>query len=276
MATANNHAMDKDWAGLVNTLERLDEAGLAHVGTYRSADEKAASDPLIVDIKGIKVAFINYTESVNGIKTPVEHQAYALDYLRSPSQVVEEAAAAREAGAEVVIAVLHWGPEYVTKPSAEQVGMAQGDEDFAGLLASGVDVILGSHPHVVQPAVCVKQQTPDGVKNTYVVYSLGNIVSGMNSWRTLSGAIVYVHIKKTGRRGRGDRAQLPGSHHRAGGRVPSPVARRARAARRLPATGRASARALAAATRLGVGISHRHVLRPRRQHSAAQPGQSER
>ena len=66
-ALANNHALDMGFDGIVQTLDRLDAIGLAHVGCYRSAEEKTASQPFIVDIKGIKVAFINYTDVNNGL-----------------------------------------------------------------------------------------------------------------------------------------------------------------------------------------------------------------
>ncbi len=194
-ATANNHALDKEWVGLVNTLDRLDEAGIAHVGTYRSAEEKAV--PLIVDIKGIKVAFINYTDILNIHHLPRE---YAVDYLTDRGQMVAEVRAARAAGADVVIALMHWGLEYVTKPNPGQRSLALGSEDCAGLLSSGVDVILGAHPHVVQPAQWVPVDTPSGPKNSYVVYSMGNFSSDMVRWRTDSGVIVYVHVRRTGQK----------------------------------------------------------------------------
>ena len=192
-ATANNHSLDKGWPGVVNTLDRLDEAGLAHVGTYRSAEERAA--PFIVDIKGIKVAFINYTDYINGLTRPYD---YAVNYLHDPEQVAADARAAREAGADVVIAVLHWGKEYVTKANPKQVAWAEGSASYPGLLAEGVDVILGSHPHVVQRAVGIRRDSPSGPKNAYVVYSMGNFLSDMIRWRTDSGVIVYVHIQKQG------------------------------------------------------------------------------
>jgi poly-gamma-glutamate capsule biosynthesis protein CapA/YwtB (metallophosphatase superfamily) len=192
-ATANNHSLDKDWPGIVNTLDRLDAAGIAHVGTYRTAEEKSA--PFIVDIKGIKVAFINYTDYLNGFTPPTR---YAVNLMYGPEQVAADARAAREAGADVVIAVLHWGKEYVTKANRKQTNLAEGSGSYPGLLAEGVDVILGSHPHVVQRAVGVVRDTASGPKNAYVVYSMGNFLSDMIRWRTDSGVIVYVHIQKRG------------------------------------------------------------------------------
>ena len=79
MATANNHSLDMGWDGIVSTLDRLDAAGLAHVGTYRSAEERAT--PLVVDIQGIKVAFLNYTASLNGLVPPRTDKPFAVARL---------------------------------------------------------------------------------------------------------------------------------------------------------------------------------------------------
>lgn len=197
VGTANNHTLDKRWWGVVNTLNRLDEAGIAHVGTHRSPEEKEAGSPLLVDIKGIKVAFINYTDYLNEFTPPREHRDYCVNFLKRPEQVAEEAATAREKGADLVIALLHWGREYRTWPYKTEVECAEGSDDYPGLLAQGVDVILGCHPHVCQPIVRVARDAEVGVKNAYVIYSLGNFLSGMEGRHTQGGVIVYLHIQKT-------------------------------------------------------------------------------
>jgi poly-gamma-glutamate capsule biosynthesis protein CapA/YwtB (metallophosphatase superfamily) len=211
-ATANNHSLDKGMAGVVGTLDRLDEAGIAHVGTYRTAEEKAK--PFIVDIEGIKVAFINYTNMVNQGPSPND---YSINYMGGPEVVAAEATAARAAGADVVIAVLHWGREFMTKTSRLQTCWAEGSDpewelpaipepkNYSGLLSKGVDVILGAHPHVVQRAAGVALDSGEGPKINYVVYSMGNFLSNMSTPPRDTGAIVYVHIKKTG-----DRVEVTG------------------------------------------------------------------
>jgi poly-gamma-glutamate capsule biosynthesis protein CapA/YwtB (metallophosphatase superfamily)/preprotein translocase subunit SecG len=194
-ATANNHAIDRGYSGVVNTLDRLDKAGLAHVGTYRTAEEEKSSQPFIVDIKGVKVAFINYTEELNSVRLPAGCVVKVMD---SPWQVAVEADAARKAGADVVIAILHWGRENWTRPEGDQISDALGSADFPGLLPLYVDVILGSHPHVLEPAAGIRRKSASGSRNAYVVYSMGNFCSNMEGSHTDSGAIVYVHIKKMG------------------------------------------------------------------------------
>jgi poly-gamma-glutamate capsule biosynthesis protein CapA/YwtB (metallophosphatase superfamily) len=196
-ATANNHCLDRGWPGIVGTLDRLDQVGIAHVGTYRSMAEKRT--PLVVDINGIKVGFLNYAAYLNNLEPPKEHAAYAVNTL-NVDKVAEEAMLARMYGAEVVIAILHYGNEYWRQPSAEQIKVSQGTIDYDGLLSRGVDVIIGAHPHVVEPIAHLLQYAAWKANDTYVAYSLGNFVSAQRKRYTDSGLIAYVHIQKTGLR----------------------------------------------------------------------------
>jgi poly-gamma-glutamate capsule biosynthesis protein CapA/YwtB (metallophosphatase superfamily) len=191
VATANNHSLDMGWDGIVGTLDRLDAAGVAHVGTYRSKREKQT--PFIVDIRGIRVAFLNYTAGLNGLIPPEKRKDYAVNTL-DPDVVAGEAMTARTWGADVVIAILHFGNEYEREPSQDQLDLSQ------NILSRGVDVIIGSGPHVVQPIAHVVAFTSWKVSDKYVVYSLGNFVSAQR-WRySDSGLVAYVHIEKRGLR----------------------------------------------------------------------------
>jgi poly-gamma-glutamate capsule biosynthesis protein CapA/YwtB (metallophosphatase superfamily) len=196
-ALANNHSLDEGFDGIVQTLDRLDAMGLAHVGCYRSAADKAARTPLIVDIKGIKVAFINYTDVNNGLYLPAQHKAYAVNFLGTEAAAAE-AQAAREAGADLVVMIVHWGKEDATKPGSAQVRIAEGSGDYQGLLRRGVDVILGAHSHVVEPAAHVTYQTESGPRETYVVYSMGNFLPDSAGWPQDNGLVIYVHVQKVG------------------------------------------------------------------------------
>jgi poly-gamma-glutamate synthesis protein (capsule biosynthesis protein) len=190
-ATANNHSLDMGWEGIVGTLDRLDQAGIAHVGTYRSSQER--NTPVVVDVGGIRVGFLNYTASLNGLIPSAEQEGYAVNML-DPDVVAEDAMTARTWGAEVVIALLHYGEEYEREPSEEQVEISQ------EILSRGVDVIIGSHPHVVQPIAHVVQYSNWKVTGKYVAYSLGNFLSNQR-WRySDSGLVAYVHIEKRGLR----------------------------------------------------------------------------
>lgn len=191
LATANNHALDYGWEGITSTLDQLDSIGMAHVGTYRSPEEKAT--PYVVDIQGVKVAFLDYTEWLNGLTPPEEHEGYAVNEL-DVDAVAQEAALARLYGADIVIALVHWGDEYERQPSEDQIKLAR------QIHSRGVDVILGSHPHVVQPIAHFFDFEQWRVNDKYVVYSLGNFLSNQQLPGRDSGLVAYVHIEKRGLR----------------------------------------------------------------------------
>ncbi len=190
VATANNHSLDLGQEGIAATLDSLDRAWLDHVGTYRSAEERAK--PHVVDIQGIRVGFVNATATLNGDALPADQQ-FAVARL-DVDQVIEDAVSARMWGADVVIALLHYGNEYDREPNQKQQDVTQ------KILSGGVDVVLGSHPHVVQPIEHVFEYGGSKVTNKFVVYSLGNFVSAQR-WRySDSGLVAYVHLEKRGLR----------------------------------------------------------------------------
>ena len=187
VGTANNHSLDMDYDGLATTLDVLDGFNLSHVGTYRSAAEQ--KKPFIATIQGVKVAFLNYTQDTNGSSRPTD-KPWSLNLLGDGSACIAEAKAAREQGADLVVAFLHWGREYERAPDSSQRTTG------TRLLQNGVDVIIGAHPHVVQP---IERLTVDrGGKpfEAYVAYSLGNFLSNQREQYQDSGIILYLDIEK--------------------------------------------------------------------------------
>ncbi|MEW6448167.1 MAG: CapA family protein [Bacillota bacterium] len=186
VTTANNHTLDYGWDGIVTTLNNLDAAGLAHTGTYRSPAEKAV--PFIANIGGIRVCFLNYTATTNGLPVPTG-KPFAVNILDRRA-VVEETYAARKQGADLVVAMLHFGAEYQRQPDASQRRLA------ADLFAAGVDAIIGTHPHVVQPIEKVTVNRDGDLHTCIAAYSLGNFVSNQRYRYSDSGIILYLHIEK--------------------------------------------------------------------------------
>lgn len=198
VATANNHSLDMGLDGVVRTLTVLEEAGVAHVGTHRSTEDR--DQPFVVDIKGIRLAFLNYTASTNGIPLPAGHE-YAVDLLDT-ARAAEDVTKARRAGAELVVALLHFGEEYQRRPNDRQRQVSR------ELLEAGVDLIIGAHPHVVQPIEkltvggqaggSVSGQAGGPPREGYVIYSTGNFVSNQY-WRYSNcGIVAYVLIERAG------------------------------------------------------------------------------
>ncbi|MCU0281777.1 MAG: CapA family protein, partial [Acidimicrobiia bacterium] len=158
---AGNHALDGGERGLENTIELLEARGIAHEGTARSEEERL---PGLHRVNGVTVAHLDYTYGLNGLPRPHWYSVNTIDR----AAILDDARWAREQGADFVILTIHWGVEYRHPPTAEQEALAQ------DLLASpDIDLILGSHAHVVQPIGRVGDEV--------VVYGMGNHLSNQNS-----------------------------------------------------------------------------------------------
>lgn len=185
VTTANNHSMDKGYDGLVRTLDTMDAAGLAHVGSYRTQEEWNANHGVVVaDVGGISVAFLGYTYGTNGIAIPEDRDfclnRFNTDYTGNCETLDQEGLSQALAYAEglntdLIAVMIHWGIEYQTQQNAYQEEVA----DF--LIAHGADLILGSHSHVPQPMETRTVTLEDGsTRSAFVAYSLGNFVSNQS------------------------------------------------------------------------------------------------
>jgi len=182
--TANNHCLDRRDRAARRTLAALDSLGIDHVGTFHDSADRERKVPFIKDINGIKIGFLNYTYGTNGIE-PREGAEIAL--IEKP-RMAEEIRRTREAGAEIVVVAIHWGVEYVLLPNRNQEDIA----DF--LVDQGVDLIIGGHPHVIQPMKVVRNEKEQ--KDVLVVYSLGNFISNMKTADTRGGALVRARVER--------------------------------------------------------------------------------
>lgn len=182
LLTANNHCLDSGDKAARRTLRALDSLRVDHIGTYDNAADRKAKVPFIKNIKGAKIGFLNYTYGTNGIKPTTDFEVSLIDR----DKIAEEVKATRAAGAELVVVTIHWGVEYNQIENENQRQLA----DF--MLANGVDMIIGSHPHVVQPMKVVTDSVSG--KKSLVVYSLGNFISNMNDADCRGGALVRTRI----------------------------------------------------------------------------------
>lgn len=194
LCTTNNHALDKGVEGLFRTLDVLDEAGLAHVGTHRTQAEREENSGIYVaDVGGISVAFLAYTYGLNGhrLKEDMMYAANLLntDYYTSLSNpdydlLAADMAAARALDTDLIAVITHWGVEYRTEENSHQEEVAQ------FLAEQGADLILGGHPHVLQPYRTIEAVGEDGqTREAFVIYSLGNFISNQHfdsRWKDLA------------------------------------------------------------------------------------------
>ena len=181
---ANNHILDRFYDGMLRTMDNVEAAGLAYGGTNRSKEEQL--EPNIVEVNGVSLGMLCYTDYTNGLEKRSDPKAResGVNYIED-ADFAAEAKKLREAGADAIIAYMHWGREYRREANDEQRAVTD------RLLAAGVDVILGSHPHVVQPAGMREVTLADGTKHeALVAYSLGNFNSAMTDEYTDSGIIL--------------------------------------------------------------------------------------
>ena len=187
LSTAGNHALDKGFLGLCNTLDVLDDANISHSGTYRTQEDR--DSVLIKDVKGVKVAILSYTYGTNGISVPSDKN-FCVNLI-DRDLIKQDIENAKSQNADVIISCMHWGIEYQTTPNDEQEDLA----DF--LFENGVDIIFGNHPHVLQPMEKRSVTLADGtVKDCFVVYALGNFICDQNSENTRNSIILNLDITK--------------------------------------------------------------------------------
>jgi poly-gamma-glutamate capsule biosynthesis protein CapA/YwtB (metallophosphatase superfamily) len=200
--TANNHCLDQGDEGIRRTLENIARHGARNVGT--DSPETGIRPYALETVKGVRIAFLAYTYGVNENEWKVRVGKPAQwVHLIDRERMENDLAAAREAHPDFVVVFMHWGEEYAKNPSTEQLDLAE------WLFALGVDVILGSHPHVLQRA---DSKTIDG-KRKWVIYSMGNFVSNqrletMDDARTEDGVIVTLEFVKTSQNKRLDSVEF--------------------------------------------------------------------
>lgn len=192
MTTSNNHSIDKGFSGLSSTLDFLDDAEIAHVGTARTEEEQ--NTILFMDLNGIKTAFLAYTYGTNGIPVPKDKK-FCVNLINE-DLILKQIEQAKNAGAELIVASMHWGIEYQTTENAEQDRLAE------FLIKNDVDIILGSHPHVLQPMKMLKVKNDEGEeKEGLVIFSQGNFFSNQTQENTQNTAIFNIEVKKDGKTG---------------------------------------------------------------------------
>jgi hypothetical protein len=186
MVTANNHAADRGKRGIAGTINRLDSLGIPHTGTFLSSLSRDSLYPLMFKRNGISIALLNYTYGTNGINVPEPAIVNILD----KNVITADIKKAKSKNPDITILFLHWGTEYDTVPSKMQTDLA------VYFFSLGVDLIIGSHPHVLQKMVWLKNTS--GGKDGIVVYSMGNFVSNQRKPKTDGGAIVRIGFVKSG------------------------------------------------------------------------------
>ena len=187
VSLAGNHALDYGYTGLCRTIDVFDNVGMSHLGTYKTEEEQ--KQVLVKDVKGVKIAFINYTYGTNGIALPSgkEYCVNIIDKDAIKKQILE----AKNQNVDMIVACMHWGTEYKTSSNDEQEELAE------FLFKNGVDVILGNHPHVLENMEKKTITLDNGTqKDVFVVYALGNFTADQRDEITRDSAILNLTITR--------------------------------------------------------------------------------
>lgn len=177
VSLANNHTLDKGTRGVTNSISYWRNQKAVTAGSYDSQEDRARSH--VHEKNNIKYAFFSYTTSTNGIRVP-QGREYLVD-VYSEEKVAADIASVKDE-ADVIFVAMHWGIEYTHTPVEEQ-------RTIATYLASlGVNVVIGAHPHVIQPI--------EHIGDTVVVYSLGNFISGQIGTEKRVGLLATLNVNK--------------------------------------------------------------------------------
>lgn len=188
LSTANNHSLDHGKDGLVNTIKNIQEYGMKNIGTYKEKDTPI----LVEEIENIKIGFLSYTYGLNGMDfTLTEDELSFMVNLIDEEKIKVDIEKTKELGVDLTVVFIHWGNEYHREPSTYQIELGE------KMVEWGANIILGSHPHVIQNSQIIHK---DG-KDNFIIYSMGNFLSNQrmdttgNSY-TEDGVMVSIEIEK--------------------------------------------------------------------------------
>ena len=206
MLTANTYSITNGLTGLANTAKFLNSVGIDHVGTHLSdPDETPGAGAIMREVNGVKIAFIGFTKGMDGMTLPPNNE-YMVDMLYTDynssyskvdsSLILDRIDDAKSLKPDVIVALCHWGSEF-------EFPISETQQDITDLmLENGVDVILGSHSHVVGPMGYVDVETTDGEEKTcFVAYSLGNFFSDMDKEFSMESVLLNLEFTKSGATG---------------------------------------------------------------------------
>ena len=187
ITTAGNHCLDMGYSGLSRTIDVLKNNGIEQLGTYKSQEERDTI--FIKDVKGVKIAFIDYTYGTNGIPIP-SGKEYCVNLI-DKDLIIKDIKAAKEQNVDMIVSCMHWGDEYKTKANKEQEDLA----DF--LFKNGVNVIIGNHPHVLEQMEKRTVTLEDGTtQDGFVIFACGNFICDQNAENTRNSIILNLDITK--------------------------------------------------------------------------------
>lgn len=185
LITANNHALDQGWDGVKKTIDVINANKIHRTGTFTSQEDQDSIR--IFQINSIKIAILAYSENTNGVSIP-KGKDFIINLI-DEGKIKEDILRAREKNVDVVLVHLHYGPEYNREPSDYQKEIVQ------KIIELGADIIIGGHPHVIEPFDFFKTNKAK-LDSGFIAYSMGNFISNQR-WRySDAGVILNIQISK--------------------------------------------------------------------------------
>lgn len=194
LSTANNHTLDSEEKGIYDTIEAMDKEGIAHCGTRKAGESRIK----YIQVKNMKIGFLSYTYGVNGLESlVVNHKPNEIINYLDEKNIEEDIKEARK-NSDFIIVYPHWGIEYQSYPAQEHISLAR------NMIKWGADLVIGNHPHVVQPAERYKAENG---KEGYIAYACGNFVSNqsleaLGDIRTEQSVAFDINVEKNTKTGK--------------------------------------------------------------------------
>lgn len=188
LSTANNHCLDRGKDGIISTIDTIEQYGLKSVGTYKNPDKHQ----LIEEIKGIRLGILSYTYGLNGLNGLLteEELSYMINLI-DEAKIEKDIKDMKDEDVDLIVVCIHWGNEYQREPSPYQIELGH------KMVQWGANIVLGSHPHVIQKSEIVEHQG----KDNFIIYSMGNFISNqrqetMGNPYTEDGVMLKINIEK--------------------------------------------------------------------------------
>lgn len=188
LSTANNHSLDRGKEGIISTLHNIEKYGLKNIGTYKEKDTPIYTE----EIEEVKIGFLSYTYGLNGLDSLLtkEELSYMVNLIHE-EKIKEDIEKTKSIGVDLIVVFIHWGNEYQRQPSNYQIELGR------KMVEWGANIILGSHPHVIQKSEIINYNE----KDNFIIYSMGNFLSNqrretMGNSFTEDGVMVKIEIEK--------------------------------------------------------------------------------
>lgn len=188
LSTANNHCLDRGKKGIISTIDNITKYEMKNIGTYKEPGDNI----LVQDIEGIKIGFLSYTYGLNGLNSLLaeEELAYMVNLI-DEDKIKNDIEKAKNLDVDLIVVFIHWGYEYHREPSESQIQLGE------KMVEWGANIILGSHPHVIQKSQIINK---DG-RDNFIIYSMGNFLSNQRKETsgnpyTEDGIMINLEIEK--------------------------------------------------------------------------------